>query len=97
MFSDNLRRILRLKLIHQAEFARQMGVSRQTVNKWCNGEMPSMARLSTIADALDCSVDDLLMEKKSPLEWELWGIFDTLDDDRKEMLLDYAKFLRSKS
>ena len=94
MFSDNLQRILKLKLIHQAEFAKQLGVSRQTVNKWCNGEMPSMARLSTIADALGCSVDELLMDKKSDLDWELWGIYDDLDDDKKKMLLEYARFLR---
>ena len=35
MFADNLRRILQLKLIHQTELAKQLGVSRQTVNKWC--------------------------------------------------------------
>ena len=97
MFADNLRRILQLKLIHQTELAKQLGVSRQTVNKWCAGEMPSMVRLKSIAEALDCSVDDLMLEKKSDEEWELRGLYGELSDEKKAMLLDYARYLKERT
>lgn len=48
------------KELTMAELANKLGVSVPTVSRWESGEdFPSAARLPALADALDCSIDEL--------------------------------------
>ena len=48
------------KELTMAELAKKLGVSVPTVSRWENGEdFPAAARLPALADALDCSIDEL--------------------------------------
>ena len=48
------------KELTMAELAKKLGVSVPTVSRWESGEdFPAAARLPALADALDCSIDEL--------------------------------------
>ena len=73
-----------------------VGVGKSTVRKWETGFISNMGvdKLVKLAVALGVSVDHLLGLPVSPQN-ELSSIADTLSSERKEQLLEYAKFLRS--
>lgn len=49
----------------QAELAKRIGVSRQSVNKWESGTGTFMStiHLERLAEALECGVDEILKKK----------------------------------
>lgn len=48
------------KELTMAELAKKLGVSVPTVSRWESGEdFPAAVRLPALADALDCSIDEL--------------------------------------
>ena len=52
--------------IEQQELAKRIGVSKMTISHYESGmRVPSVANLVSIADALHCSVDELLGRKAS--------------------------------
>ena len=48
----------------QSELATKLGVDQTAVCQWENGVGPKRSRLSQVAEALDCSVAELLREDK---------------------------------
>lgn len=49
----------------QGELANKLGVSRVNISHWENGTtMPRTSKLTTLAEVLQCSVDDLLCKKE---------------------------------
>lgn len=58
-FARNLCRLINRNGMTQQEFAKSIGVSRVTVNRYMNGkQIPDYLTLSKMARALKCSVDD---------------------------------------
>lgn len=60
-FSENLVRLREKRGLTQSELARLLGKPRQTVWKWGRAIVkPDPAELIAIADALGCTVDELV-------------------------------------
>ena len=63
---NNIQKYRKERKLKQSELALLIGVTRTAVTKWESGEAnPRTDRLLKIADALRCSVDDLLGTRKS--------------------------------
>lgn len=63
-FPQNLSILRRRAGYTQESLAEALGVSRQAVGKWESGQaLPEAATLLTLADLLDCSLDQLMREK----------------------------------
>lgn len=59
-FQDCLIKIRREKGLSQEALAAEMGVSRQAVSKWENGDAkPDLTKLHLLADVLEISIDEL--------------------------------------
>ena len=64
-FSNNLIKYRKIKGYTQDDLAEKMGVSRQSVSKWENGEsMPEVSKIVKIADYLEVSMDELFGREK---------------------------------
>ena len=62
---NRIRDVLQIKDKSQAWLAREMGISRNSINKLCsNSAQPSLKRLFEIAEILDVSPCELLNIKK---------------------------------
>ena len=62
---DNIRKYRKERKLKQSELSLLIGVTRTAVTKWESGEVnPRTDRLLKIADALRCSVDDLVITRK---------------------------------
>ena len=63
--NDTMRSVRQKHGLSQAELAKKVGVSRQTVNMVENGEYnPTLALCIRICRALDCTLNDLFWEEK---------------------------------
>ena len=61
MFKDNLSELRRMHGMSQEELADKIGVSRQTLSKYENGEsLPDIEKCKQIADVFGVSIDDML-------------------------------------
>lgn len=59
----SIRTLRREKGLSQLELAEQLGINQSAVAQWENGKTtPSFKRLKKLAEALECSVDDLTKE-----------------------------------
>ena len=77
MFRDNIRRCRKAKHISQEDLAVKLSVVRQTVSKWEKGtSLPDVQMLMRIAQVLEVSVADLLVDSETNAE------------DRKTMKFD---------
>ena len=64
IFSKNLKQIMKEDNIKQEDLANEIGISRTMISRYVTGEcLPSLYTTVKIADALFCTVDDLLEEK----------------------------------
>ena len=62
MISENLRYLRNIENMSQEQFAEKLGVSRQTIAKWENGEsLPDVERCAAIAYACGSTLDELVM------------------------------------
>ena len=62
---NQIRKYRKKRNLKQSELALLVGVDRTAVTRWESGEVnPRADRLLKIADALRCSVDDLLGNRK---------------------------------
>lgn len=61
----NIKTIRLSKNLTQKQLATKLNVKRTTVTMWENGKsMPNVNMLKKIANALDCTIDDLVKENK---------------------------------
>lgn len=69
MFSENLIQLRKIRGMTQEELAEKIGVSRQSLSKWENGDaIPDLENAGKIAQALDASLDELVnYEQKESL------------------------------
>lgn len=60
MFHDNLVQLRKMKKMTQEEIAGELGVSRQAIAKWENGEtVPDLDKCRRLAELFEVSLDDL--------------------------------------
>lgn len=63
LFSKNLRRMMKEENMRQEDLAKEIGVSRQMVSKYINGQcIPSYFTIVRISDALFCSLEEFVQE-----------------------------------
>ena len=72
LFSNNLRWMLRNGPIGNSELARKIGVSPAAIGSYARGRVfPNEERIQQIAEALNCSVDELFDDTYIP--WNFGG------------------------
>lgn len=64
MLMNKLKKIRMTLNMSQKELAKKINVDRSTIAKWESGTYPRANKLESIAQALHCSVDDLLCTKQ---------------------------------
>ena len=68
MISDNLYSLRKLHQLTQEEVAERVGVSRQALAKWENGEtMPDIEKCVLLAELYNVTLDDLVNYKKDEM------------------------------
>lgn len=61
-FGIRLHKIMRRKGVTQLELSDKTGISRQTINSYLAGKnVPSFYKVSAIARALNCSIDEFIL------------------------------------
>lgn len=64
---NSLKKIREVAKMTQAELAEKIGVSRQSIVRYENGNCePRASELSKMAEVLNCSVDELLRDDANP-------------------------------
>lgn len=93
--SNNIKRIRKLNNLYQKELADKVGTSSQVISNWERGyTKPNDEDLISLADALNCSVDELLgrTPKDSSDDFDAFMFedkeaFDSLPEDVKKELI----------
>ena len=85
-FGENLRNLRKSKNLSQETMAEKVGVSRQSISKWENGEAyPEMKNILVLCDIFECKINDLVHEDMSDLN--------SLDE---EIIMKVVKFNEKK-
>ena len=88
----------------QGKLAEQIGIEQESMSRIETGDItPSLSRLISLADALDCSIETLLRpasNRKQDQSLMLEGLLDGLDDAEREFAIrfvsDFAELARSR-
>ena len=71
-FGDKLLELRKKNGLSQEELAEKLGVSRQSVSKWeSNQTYPETDKIIQIANLFDCSMDDLINDKITDVDFTL--------------------------
>ena len=71
MLSENLKKIRKDNNLSQEQLAEKLGVSRQSVSKWENGEAyPEMDKVLNICKLYNYNIDELLNENVTSVKEE---------------------------
>ena len=88
--------------ISQAELVKRTGIGKSSISTYLTGEYePKQKNLYKIALALNVNEAWLMglyvpMERKSATTDELMILFNSLDDNQRNNVIDYIQFLKSK-
>ena len=88
--------------ISQAELVKRTGIGKSSISTYLTGEYePKQKNLYKIAVALNVNEAwlmglDVPMERKSATTDELMILFNSLDDNQRNNVIDYIQFLKSK-
>ncbi len=88
--------------ISQAELVKRTGIGKSSISTYLTGEYePKQKNLYKIALALNVNEAwlmglDVPMERKSATTDELMILFNSLDDNQRNNVIDYIQFLKSK-
>ena len=102
IFAKNLQRLMDENMSRQADIARLLGVSRSTVSAYCKGmQIPRMDKIEQLSQHFGVSTSELLEEKNAVItelfeskdDSPIVKIFNELNDDGKDLLLDYGQEL----
>lgn len=98
--AKNLNYFLEKRGFTQADLARKLNVSTATACNWCKGiKMPRMDKIDIICEFLGIERSDLMEEKEpqavpvSSLEVMLASTMSELNEEGREKVLEYAKYL----
>ena len=85
-FGDNLKAIRKHNKMSQEQLAEKVGVSRQSVSKWENGEAyPEMHNILQLCKIFNCKINDLVHTEMSDIS--------SLDE---EIIMNVVKFNEEK-
>ena len=85
-FGENLRVLRKSKNMSQETIAEKVGVSRQSISKWENGEAyPEMKNILSLCDIFHCKINDLVHNNLTDI--------DSLDE---EIIMNVVKFNEKK-
>ena len=83
-FGDNLKHLRKSKKISQEVLAEKVGVSRQSVSKWENGEAyPEMSNILALCSIFHCNINDLVNDSIIDLN--------SLDDEIKMSVVKFKQ------
>lgn len=102
IFALNMATFMKKYEYTQTTLAKQLGVSQQTVSKWCHGlSAPKMDMVDRICKLFNCNRTQLLEEiqsdetlAKAEYEKHLLAYFSRLNAEGMEKVLDYMKDLK---
>lgn len=108
VFSENLKHYRKLHKFTQQEFAKALGISRNTYAQYENAYYaPDLALLVKIAGHLSCSVTDLLTEHDEAgtalvpdimeRDREFLATYNKLDQEDKELFDNFLSFVEENS
>ena len=85
-FGENLRSLRKLQKMSQETIAEKVGVSRQSISKWENGEAyPEMKNILALCEIFNCKINELIHEDFTDI--------DLLDE---EIIMNVVKFNEGK-
>lgn len=88
-FGENLYNLRKSTKMSQEKLAEKVGVSRQSVSKWENGESyPEMDKILKLCDIFHCKINDLVHENLVDI--------DSLDEEIKMSVVKFKKEKQSK-
>ncbi len=90
----DLRYILSQHKVSASELARRCGVTRQTVNSWCNSKSVSLATAQKISNALGIYIGELVSEEEDNAK-QLHTLVASMTPEEIAKMVEYAKFIRS--
>ena len=83
-FGENLYNLRKAAKMSQEKLAEKMGVTRQSVSKWENGESyPEMQKIMKLCDVFHCKINDLVHENMVDI--------DSLDEDIKMSVVKFKE------
>lgn len=97
---NNIETMRIVRGISQRQFLSDCGLSKSFMDNLKKGSMPSVDKVSAVADYFGCSVDVIIGREKNnaPIEAdksELAASLKELSSDELRRLIDFAKFLRA--
>ena len=99
-FQTNLKQILQDKGMTQTQLADGIGISKGTLSDWLSGRYyPRGKYLQAMCDYLGVTMGELVSEKKDTikLDAEIVTLYTGLTDEKKQQVIDYARFLLHKN
>ena len=83
-FGENLKHLRKMKKLSQEVLAEKVGVSRQSVSKWENGEAyPEMSNILALCSIFHCKINDLVNDNITDLN--------SLDDEIKMSIVKFKE------
>lgn len=88
-FGENLYNLRKRQKMSQEKLAEKVGVTRQSVSKWENGESyPEMEKIMKLCDIFHCKINDLVHEDMTDI--------DSLDEEIKMSVVKFKKEKQAK-
>lgn len=83
-FGENLYNLRKTAKMSQEKLAEKVGVTRQSVSKWENGESyPEMEKIMKLCNIFHCKINDLVHENMADI--------DSLDEDIKMSVVKFKE------
>lgn len=90
--SKNIKRLMILNDLNQAELAKRAGLSEATISRYVNGtRLPSSRVLGRLTKALNCTSNDLFEDEYTKLELIFYKMYSCLEESEKEYLMSILK------
>ena len=86
-FNEKLQLLRRTRGISQEKLAEEIGVSRQVISKWEEGdEIPDMHDLMALSDWFNVSLDELLRDRINPRTLQLLSFLEEVEENENDLI-----------
>ena len=86
-FNEKLQLLRRTRGISQEKLAEEIGVSRQVISKWEEGdEIPDMHDLMALSDWYNVSLDELLRDRINPRTLQLLSFLEEVEENENDLI-----------
>lgn len=86
-FNEKLQLLRRTRGISQEKLAEEIGVSRQVISKWEEGdEIPDMYDLMALSDWFNVSLDELLRDRINPRTLQLLSFLEEVEENDNDLI-----------